>query len=205
MLRQKLDLLQVLHDKHANSNELFQTPCPIVKASVGQHMRHSVDHIQRAVKAGGQLLHNTDQNHSRDPLVIHYDLRERGGSDERDIDAARDRIWKVEEELLVLDNFLNKHSSEPSTIDSRLAQPLHACFMLLGNSEQEYPLSSTLARELGFAVHHAIHHMAMVRVIVTAPSISTESPLFGWSDEDVPADFGRAPSTINHDHAHAEQ
>jgi hypothetical protein len=53
-------------------------------------------------------------------------------------------------------------------------------------------LTSTIGRELGFAAHHAIHHMALIKIIATQSA--------GLSaDHDLPADFGRAPSTVQHD------
>jgi hypothetical protein len=45
---------------------------------------------------------------------------------------------------------------------------------------------------LGFAAHHAIHHMAMVKII----AIQT----LGVKEIDLPADFGMAPSTVNYFH-----
>jgi hypothetical protein len=47
---------------------------------------------------------------------------------------------------------------------------------------------------IGFAAHHAIHHMAMIRLIATNHA--------GLEDSDLPADFGRAPSTVVHDQVH---
>jgi len=53
-------------------------------------------------------------------------------------------------------------------------------------------LTSTIGRELGFAAHHSIHHMALIKIIATQSA--------GLSaDHDLPADFGRAPSTVQHD------
>jgi predicted Fe-Mo cluster-binding NifX family protein len=44
---------------------------------------------------------------------------------------------------------------------------------------------------MGFAAHHAIHHMAMVKIIATQT--------VGLSKEELSPDFGRAPSTIVYD------
>jgi hypothetical protein len=43
-------------------------------------------------------------------------------------------------------------------------------------------------RELGFAVHHAIHHLAMVKIIA--------QNTLQLSTKDLPIDFGKAPSTV---------
>ena len=47
ILSQKLGLLEAMSAKHGTdkAKELFQAPCPLVKASVGQHFRHSLDHV----------------------------------------------------------------------------------------------------------------------------------------------------------------
>jgi hypothetical protein len=66
----------------------------------------------------------------------------------------------------------------------QLAAPVRVRVMLSGAGD-EAELSSTLARELFFAAHHAIHHHAMIRAIANE---------FGCP---CAAEFGVAPSTIN--------
>jgi hypothetical protein len=111
---------------------------------------------------------------------LHYDLRTRGGNDESDIDAALTRISTVTQLLLL------PQEGDFITDD----RPLKAFFMLSGDPT-EFQLSTTLERELGFGVHHAIHHMAMVKIIaVQTLKIPTE---------ELASDFGRAPSTLVHD------
>lgn len=172
ILRQQRVLIQILTAKHGLDKmcDLYQTPCPIVKATMGQHIRHSMDHIERAVTALPE---------------IHYDLRQRDTVDEHDWFLADARIIRVGALL-----------EELSKSNAHIApnQPVGACFMLSGDSSAEFCLPSTIARELGFAAHHAIHHMAMVKIIATNPEVG------GLTDADLPADFGRAPSTVNYDH-----
>jgi hypothetical protein len=48
-------------------------------------------------------------------------------------------------------------------------------------------LPSTLGRELAFATHHALHHHAMMKFIADSFGLPT------------PADFGKAPSTLEHE------
>lgn len=176
ILKQKLGLIESLTAKHgSNAKNLYKTNCQIVKASIGQHIRHSMDHIELAVAAAA----------SEKVKEIHFDLRERGGVDEHDMEAATARIRRVDAALEALMNSVGYVSV--------LDHQIQACFMLSGDSETEYMLPSTVAREMGFAAHHAIHHMAMIRVIAT-------TDLFGLTDSDLPSDFGRAPSTVNYDH-----
>lgn len=149
--------------------ELYQQPCKVVGASIGQHFRHSLDHIERATASMGQFRYE-----------IHYDLRERDTPDERDWPAARERIQRI-------DGMLHLLTSNEDEED--FMQRVEAVFFLEGgNDAKEVALPSTLSRELGFAAHHAIHHMAMVRIIVQ------QQGFFSF-----PSDFGRAPSTVRHD------
>jgi hypothetical protein len=56
------------------------------------------------------------------------------------------------------------------------------------DADAEMDLSSTIGRELGFAAHHAIHHLAMVKII----AIHT----LGLDENELPNGFGMAPSTV---------
>jgi hypothetical protein len=58
---------------------------------------------------------------------------------------------------------------------------------MLSGDGHEAELESTLGRELVFATHHAIHHHAMMSAIASEFGIK------------VGPDFGKAPSTINHE------
>jgi hypothetical protein len=181
ILRQKLSLMEVVLKQYGTdqAHALFRLTCPIVRASVGQHYRHSLDHLECAI--GAATAAATQNADHRD---IHYDLRQRGQADEHDWDAALQRIHRVS------DAFENLAVSKDLVM---MDYKVGACFMLSGDSREEYNLPSTIARELGFAAHHAIHHMAMVRII----AIHT----WGLQDSDVPSDFGRAPSTIHSERA----
>jgi hypothetical protein len=67
-----------------------------------------------------------------------------------------------------------------------LQQPVRVRVMLSGSGE-EAELASTLGRELAFATHHAVHHHAMIGAIAAEMGVAAG------------ADFGKAPSTINHE------
>ena len=87
ILQQKLGLMQALCQKHGltTAQELYRTTCPIVHATIGQHFRHSLDHMEAA----------TFLDHAE----IHYDLRTRGGVDETEWEAATARIQQVSQLL----------------------------------------------------------------------------------------------------------
>lgn len=181
ILSQKLGLLEAMSVKHGTekAKELFQMPCPLVKASVGQHFRHSLDHMELAAKIA-------ERPNDPDRSNLHYDLRERGCPSEHDMDAATERIFNVINMLEVVSIVHNNSKDAVQQI------PVQAYFMLDGDSDSgEYALTSSIGRELGFAAHHAIHHMAMVKLIATQT--------VGLTDDDLPSGFGRAPSTVRHD------
>ena len=176
VLYQKIGLLEALTVKHGpqQGQMIFCQSCPIVKSSIGQHFRHSMDHIEHATRTALDL----------ELRVLHYDIRERGRAEEQDMDLAKERIERI---LMTLEK-LSTNSEHHIPIVDRYVE---ASFMLSNDSETECPIPSTLARELGFVAHHAIHHMAMVRIIATTSG--------GLSEKDIPVDFGRAPSTVNFD------
>jgi hypothetical protein len=181
MLHQKAAFIHLLKTKFGNdARHRYQQVCPIVHASVGQHIRHSMDHIELILRMNDD---NDDYpNVHNDEL--HYDLRTRGGNDESDIDAALTRISTVAQLLLL------PPPQEGDFITDNHNRPMKAFFMLSGDPT-EFQLSTTLERELGFGVHHAIHHMAMVKIIaVQTLKIPTE---------ELAEDFGRAPSSVVHD------
>ena len=52
--------------------------------------------------------------------------------------------------------------------ESIVTIPVAAYFNLSADSNEEICLPSTVGRELGFSAHHAIHHMAMVKIVAPA-------------------------------------
>jgi hypothetical protein len=193
ILKQKLSLLDILQAKYGMDKtiKLFTKTCPIVHASIGQHYRHSMDHIELAAL----VALTSGENHTKDPLTLRYDLRVRGGTLEKDVQETRSRIDSV---INIFEEFENNDLNDESskgkealelTSPSLASQKVYASFMLSSDANNEMELESTIGRELGFCAHHAIHHMAMVKVI----TIQT----LGLMEDDLPSDFGKAPSTVN--------
>jgi hypothetical protein len=193
ILRQKLVLMDAMKTKFGavEAKSLYAKVCPIVQASVGQHIRHSMDHMELATNVAAEAAAattTTSSDSSSTDRELHYDLRQRGGGDENDIEEARNRIERAVERLHTI------LESPPSSSSSSEDRHVRAYFMLSGDPE-EFNLPSTVEREMGFAAHHAIHHMAMVKIIVQTT--------LGISD-DVPTDFGKAPSTTVYDNTNME-
>ena len=202
LLRQKVALLDALTARHgpdglAAATEVFTKPCPIVGASIGQHLRHSMDHMELAALVAEARLGTAYDApaDAEEPAQIHYDLRVRGGTLETDMAESRKRIVAVEN---VLEGIHDAVDAGLNGVASNIVHfPVHASFYLSADDAEdregessESALPSTVGRELGFAAHHAIHHLAMVRVIALHSA--------GLEEEDLPPDFGRAPSTVRY-------
>ena len=99
ILKQKRDLINVLELKHGIDKlcDIYQTPSPIINASIGQHIRHSMDHIERVTNAISYIStgSNGTNTHQKNMTLIHYDIRERGKNDEHDVLLAMARIDRV--------------------------------------------------------------------------------------------------------------
>jgi hypothetical protein len=180
ILAQKTGLMEALVAKHGaeKAKEWYKSTDPFVGASIGKHFRHSMDHIERAA-----LVAATDP-YPNDIAELHYDLRVRGGTVEWDMDEAKKWIKQVEGVF--------RNLSDTTTHPEKLMRrSVNAKFYLSGDESDEFALPSTIARELGFAAHHAIHHLALVKLIATGHAQLDPS--------DLPEGFGRAPSTLHHD------
>mmetsp|Transcript_62756 Transcript_62756/g.127872 ORF Transcript_62756/g.127872 Transcript_62756/m.127872 type:complete len:230 (+) Transcript_62756:127-816(+) len=197
ILQQKLGLMHALRKMLGpeQANLKFAEKCPVVGASIGQHFRHSLDHVEKVAKI---IEANNEGGNEKE---IHFDIRARGGSDENDMDDAEERIQRVTN-LFREDIHATRPSSLPELAheykDNDAAAGMDildntsvlACFMLSGDPQaDEFMLSSTIERELGFVAHHAIHHLAMVKII-TMHTLKLLPP------DALPKGFGLAPSTI---------
>ena len=234
ILSQKLLLLDILESKYkdmaiANAttqcaihNYFFTTQCPIVHASIGQHYRHSMDHIELAVLVASSTTTTTAKNaalnnrnginhigstiigqeekgqekEDESIVTLNYDLRVRGGTLEKDVNETKKRIHSVMNVLDELQLQNTNHNATATNTNTTLTDDaVNASFMLSSNDDDnggggggEMILKSTIGRELGFCAHHAIHHMAMVKII----AVQT----LGIKEDELPSDFGKAPSTV---------
>ena len=192
LLTQKIALIDLLVSRHGpKACEKFATVCPLVGASIGQHYRHSMDHVELAALLAANCNSSAaNSNTSNDTTSLlgelHYDLRVRGGTLEKDIDMSRQRLVDVVD---VFQSIQPQDSDLSDETTNHIAKsPITAYFNLSADTNAEIGLPSTIGRELGFAAHHAIHHMAMVKIIAVQTC--------GLEEGDLPHGFGRAPSTV---------
>ena len=192
LLSQKIGLLDVLVSKNnlTVATRQFTKACPYVNASIGQHYRHSLDHIELAALVA-QQQHSLaiDCDSSSDVVVpeLHYDLRVRGGTLESDLQLCRERIVNIVNVFESLQQTTTPNNNNVNTTQLT-NEPIKAYFNLSSTSNDEIALPTTIGRELGFVIHHSIHHMAMCKVI----AIHT----LELREDELPVGFGKAPSTL---------
>jgi uncharacterized damage-inducible protein DinB len=115
-------------------------PIADVSGSIGEHVRHCLDHINALVGAASSM-----------PLS--YDRRERGTAVERDPAAALRLIMRLKS---AIDRWGDRPIDEPLCVTSMLTAS--------GDSVTGW---STLGRELAFVNSHTIHHQAMIAVLLS--------------------------------------
>ena len=120
------------------------SPVPSVSGSIGEHVRHTLDHIAALLKADGFQ-----------PLS--YDHRQRGTVVETDPHAAVEQIFH----LMALVERQSKRS-----LDEQLQ--ITASLSTAGDEVTSW---STLGRELAFVASHTIHHQAQIALLMAVQGI----------------------------------
>jgi uncharacterized damage-inducible protein DinB len=115
-------------------------PIAEVSGSIGEHVRHCLDHISALVAA-------------RAAKPLSYDLRERGTAVERDPAEALRLIMRLKS---AVNRWGERSMDEPVCVASMLTTA--------GDSVTGW---STLGRELAFVNSHTIHHEAMIAVLLS--------------------------------------
>lgn len=134
------------------SDETFVAPSPrMMGSTIGQHVRHTLDHFAAAANA-------------LDGLDIDYDHRARNTPVETNRAAALAEVARLEAAFAAVD-----HAGAHSPVTVRV---------MLSARGDEQRLRSTLAREIAFASHHATHHHAMMASIALEHGAATP-PGFG--------------------------
>ena len=130
------DLVETLID--VTPEVYVAKPMPGVSGSVGEHVRHTLDHIAALVNADGL-----------EPLS--YDHRHRGTAIESDLGAAVDRIFHL---LAAIERRSDRSADDRVLVTS----------MLPGGDV--VAAWSSLGRELAFVASHTIHHQAQIALLL---------------------------------------
>ncbi|MBX7108396.1 MAG: DinB family protein [Chitinophagales bacterium] len=158
------DQLQFLL-QNLTDEQYMRSPEIFSGASVGKHYRHIIEFFQCVAFSGA-----TD--------TICYDNRARDISIENNRQVAAGLLAELKQELAEID------SSHKLTLIGNLAS---------GEDATDAYIGTTLFREFHYAVEHAIHHMAIIKM-----GISQAFP-----GVKMPVDFGVAPSTLRYQQATA--
>lgn len=114
-----------------------------VSGSIGEHVRHCLDHIAALVAIEGTTLFS-------------YDSRQRGTRIETDPVAAVEQMLRLRTAL----------TRWPT---ASLEQPV--CLTSVVAAGETVTTWSTVGRELVFVLSHTIHHQAMIAVLLTLHQI----------------------------------
>ena len=147
-----------------NDDAYCCTSVVLAGGTIGKHLRHTLDHF-------GAIVTGTQSDET-----IEYDQRARGVAVETDRDAALEQISGLRTGL--------------TELRPNLDGPVRIRVMLSGDGT-ESELDSTVAREVAFATHHGIHHVAMMKAIAGEMGVALDG------------EIGKAPSTIQHERAAA--
>ncbi len=114
-------------------------PLPGVSGSIGEHVRHILDHVAAVMGA-------------RPNIVLTYDRRDRGTAVETDTGAALRVILRLSSALIDAAASLEA----PVAVDS-----------ILESGAGPSTSWSTLGRELAFVINHTVHHQALIAVLLS--------------------------------------
>ena len=128
-------------------------PFKQVSGSIGEHVRHCLDHIAALVA-------------SRSTPTLSYDTRERGTAVESDPAEALRRIVHIESAL-------------DQWTAHRLDEPIYVTAMI-SDSGETVSGWSTLAREIAFVSSHTIHHRALIGILLAYHGIAV-AERFGYA------------------------
>jgi len=157
-----LDQYSLIVDEVSDAD--FTAPSAVLPGgTIGTHLRHTLDHFAAIISRA-----------TTDP--IDYDHRDRGVPVETDRAVAQEQIAGLRLGIAAL--------------EGTGADEVRIRVMVESNG-REALLRTTIAREVAFATHHGIHHIAMMKAIAREMGVTLDD------------DIGKAPSTINYERAGA--
>lgn len=123
-------------------------PAARVCGSIGEHVRHCLDHVATLVGAAG-----LDE--------LSYDHRSRGTTLEIDPQTAVTEIERLSRQLALIQPVAFQRSVRIASMVDAYGGSVHA--------------RSTLARELAFVIQHTVHHCASIALLLEWQGCSTDA------------------------------
>jgi hypothetical protein len=153
VLNQQTALLELLSDVDYSKRVEM-----IYNATVGGHIRHSINHFQTLLISIEQK--DASPSTSSPP---NYDAR----SGERNSEVEQNRTYAL--------GVISSISETVSELETAHAIAIGFVGIVppsssgVGNQQQSYQyysMDSTVLRELSFVAHHAVHHLAMIKLVM---------------------------------------
>lgn len=145
------DLASVLMNISADT--YVARPAPSVSGSIGEHVRHALDHIAAFIA-------------SEPCSLLSYDHRERGTAVESDPSVALRQMFRLK---AAIERWSTRPLDEPIQVVSRVAAS--------GASVTGW---STVARELAFVMGHTVHHQAIIALLLDLQGVGVPER-FGYA------------------------
>lgn len=123
-----------------------------VSGSVGEHVRHVLDHVSSLVAGSA---------------VLSYDRRTRGTAVETEPSVAVREMMRLD---AALERWADRSLDEPVAVAAVMSSD--------GHSVTGW---STLARELAFVMSHTIHHQAIVALLLEFQGSDVPDERFGYA------------------------
>jgi len=133
-----------------NETAYVARPVADVSGSIGEHVRHCLDHI-------GALVGATSST------TLSYDRRVRGTAVEREPSEALRMIMRLK-------TAVNRWGERD------IDEPLRVVSMITASGESVTGWS-TLGRELAFVTSHTVHHQAMIAVLLSLAGLDVPEHL----------------------------
>ena len=134
VIEQSISVLSTLSD-----NEYSNVCQPLFNSSIGQHIRHVIDHFEN-LQAGMSTQ------------IVDYNNRSRNSKTESSIQAALMQLHRIQLWLKAL-------------TESDIQAQISVISEINVNQAHSVNVKSTVARELVFCASHAIHHYALIKLI----------------------------------------
>ncbi len=116
-------------------------------SSIGEHVRHSTQHYQKLI---------TDDVATYDQRIRHNDIETNHGS-------AKKAIGHIES---YIDDISPNEMSKPLTVE-----------FMADSTGTSYQIESTVARELSFVAHHAVHHLSIMSLMMRDMGYETDASI----------------------------
>jgi uncharacterized damage-inducible protein DinB len=125
-----------------------------VSGSIGEHVRHLLDHVSSLVSATPQA-------------VLSYDHRTRGTAVEAQPGAAICELMRLD---AALERWGDRSLEDPVAVTAAVSMD--------GRSATGW---STVARELAFVMNHTIHHQAIIALLLERLDAELPAERFGYA------------------------